>query len=97
MKVGKKIMEKLDRVQKMLTFGEKNKYLNCLITSGAFIISSFSHDIYVLYVTFGVMCGIAQSFSFFWRSQYPLLLLQGQKRTCDWYVFLVMVHIYIFL
>ena len=64
MKVGKKIMEKLDKVQKMLTFGEKNKYLNCLITSGAFIISSFSHEIYVLYVTFGVMCGIAQSFSF---------------------------------
>ena len=30
---------------------------------GGFIISAFSYNIYVLFVTFGVMCGTAQSLS----------------------------------
>ena len=29
---------------------------------GSFIISAFSYNIYIVYVTFGIMCGTAQSF-----------------------------------
>ena len=54
---------------------------------GSFIFSSFSYNIYILYVTFGVMCGTAQSFLYHYfenkkalaTSEFILLLNKMQE------------------